>query len=168
MSCAAPRWTAAPLTHPCDRGAQRFVSDGRDRVLFGFEIPAGWFVGLPAFLILILAPVQLTLLPWIQRRVGTPRLAAWGLVAVALAFAVLVPPAIWSTGQRVSMAWLIACLTLLVVGELLVAPLGLSMILRLTPPRFVGVVVSAWYVSGAVGYWLAGEMGAVWLRWANR
>jgi dipeptide/tripeptide permease len=46
-----------------------------------------------------------------------------------------------SGGHRVSMAWLIACMTLLVVGELLVAPLGLSMMLRLTPPRFVGVVV---------------------------
>lgn len=142
-----------------------WAQDRTDRVLFGFEIPAAWFVGLPAILVLILAPVQLAVLPWIQRRVNTKRLVEWGLVAVALAFAVLAPPVIWSAGHRVSMAWLIACMTLLVIGELLVAPLGLSMILRLAPPRFVGVVVGAWYVSGALGYWLAGEIGAMWVRW---
>ena len=94
----------------------------------------------------------------------TPHLIAWGLVSVVLAFAVLIPPAVLSPGQRVSMAWLIACMTLLVIGELLIAPLGLSLLLRLAPPRFVGVVVGVWYVAGALGCWLAGEIGALWVR----
>jgi POT family proton-dependent oligopeptide transporter len=141
-----------------------WAQDRTDRVLLGFEIPAAWFVGLPALLVLILAPVQLALLPWLQRRVDTLRLVACGLVAVVLAFVVLLPPMLWSGGHRVSMAWLIACMTLLVAGELLVAPLGLSMMLRLTPPRFVGVVVGAWYVSKALGFWLAGELGALVVR----
>jgi len=145
-----------------------WAQDRTDRSLLGFEIPAAWFVGLPAFLVLVLAPVQLMLLPRIQRRMDTRRLIVWGLVALALAFAVLVPPSLWSAGHRVSMAWLLASMVLLVVGELLVAPLGLSMLLRLTPPRLVGVVVGAWYGSGALGYWMAGEMGSVWLRWAVR
>lgn len=144
-----------------------WAQDRTDRVLFGFEIPAAWFVGLPAFLVLILAPLQLALLPRIQRRIDTPRLIAAGLVAVALAFVVLIPPAIFSDGHRVSMGWLIGCMTLLVVGELLVAPLGLSLLVRLAPPRFVGVVVGAWYVSGALGFWLAGELGAIWFKWVT-
>jgi POT family proton-dependent oligopeptide transporter len=141
-----------------------WAQDRTDRMLLGFELPAAWFVGLPALLVLLLAPAQLALLPWIQHRVSTPRLIAWGLVAVVLAFAVLIPPALLSNGHRVSMLWLIACMTLLVIGELLVAPLGLSLLLRLAPPRFVGVVVGVWYVAGALGCWLAGEIGAVWMR----
>ena len=141
-----------------------WAQDRTDRVLLGFEIPAAWFVGLPALLVLILAPVQLALLPWLQRQVDTRRLVAWGLVAVVLAFVVLLPPMLWSGGHRVSMAWLITCMTLLVAGELLVAPLGLSMMLRLTPPRFIGVVAGAWYVSKALGFWLAGELGALVVR----
>jgi POT family proton-dependent oligopeptide transporter len=141
-----------------------WAQDRTDRMLLGFELPAAWFVGLPALLVLLLAPAQLALLPRIQHRVSTPRLIAWGLVAVVLAFAVLIPPALLSNGHRVSMLWLIACMTLLVIGELLVAPLGLSLLLRLAPPRFVGVVVGAWYVAGALGCWLAGEIGAVWMR----
>ena len=143
-----------------------WAQDRTDRVLLGFEIPASWFVGLPAFLVLVLAPVQLAVLPKIQRRVSTRRLIAWGLVAVVLAFAVLIPPAMLSPGHRVSMAWLVASMTLLVIGELLVAPLGLSMILRLAPAGYAGVVVGAWYVAGALGFWLAGEIGAMWVRCA--
>jgi POT family proton-dependent oligopeptide transporter len=141
-----------------------WAQDRTDRRLLCFELPAAWFVGLPALLVLLLAPAQLALLPRIQRRISTPRLIAWGLVAVALAFAVLIPPALLSPNHRVSMLWLIACMTLLVIGELLVAPLGLSLLLRLAPPRFVGVVVGVWYVAGALGCWLAGEIGAVWMR----
>ena len=50
---------------------------------------------------------------------------------------------------------------MIVIRELPVAPLGLSLLLRLAPPRFVGVVVGVWYVAGALGCWLAGEIGAV-------
>lgn len=141
-----------------------WAQDRTDRVLLRFEIPASWFVGLPAFLVLVLAPVQLAVLPKIQHRVSTQRLVGWGLVAVGLAFTVLIPPALWGDGHRVSMAWLVASMTLLVIGELLVAPLGLSMILRLAPARYAGVVVGAWYVAGALGFWLAGEIGAGWVR----
>ena len=65
------------------------------------------------------------------------------------------------------MSWLIACLTLLVVGELLIGRLGLALILRMAPARFVGVVVGGWYDSGALGYWLAGEIGALWIKWSQ-
>ena len=107
---------------------------------------------------------QLAFLPRIQRQVSTPRLIALGLVSVVLAFAVLIPPAVLSPGQRVSMAWLIVCMTLLVIGELLVAPLGLSLLLRLAPPRFVGAMVGVMtnrstlrMFSRNVNTWLAGN-----------
>ena len=144
-----------------------WAQDRTERSILGFEIPASWFVGLPAFLVLLLAPAQLAVLPRIQRSFSTPRLVAYGVAAVGLAFAVLIPPALWSDNHHVSMLWLIACMTLLTVGELLVAPLGLSMILRLTPPRFIGVVFGTWYVAGALGYWLSGEIGAGWMRLAG-
>ncbi len=86
------------------------------------------------------------------------------LIFLVLAFAVLIPPALLSPSHRVSMLWLLSCMTLLVVGELLIGPLGLSLLVRLAPPRFVGVVMGIWYVAGAVGCWLAGEVGALWMK----
>jgi POT family proton-dependent oligopeptide transporter len=141
-----------------------WAQDRTDRLLFGFEIPASWFVGLPSFLVLLLAPAQLALLPRLRHRWKTPHLIALGLVAAVLAFAVLIPPALLSNGHRVSMLWLIACMTLLVIGELLIAPLGLSLLVRLAPPRFVGVMMGIWYVAGSIGCWLAGEVGALWMK----
>ena len=141
-----------------------WAQDQTNRALLGVEIPAAWFVGLPAVLVLLLAPVQLGLLPSLQRRINTPRLVALGLLSVSAAFVVLLPPVISESAQRVSMGWLVACLTLLSAGELLVAPLGLSLLLRLAPPRLVGAVVGAWYVTRALGFWLAGELGALWMR----
>ena len=137
-----------------------------DRTLLGFTMPPSWFAGIPALLVLILAPVQLGLLPWLQRGLGVRRLVAVGLVATSLAFLVLLPAVVWSKTQLVSMGWLVACHTLLVIGETLVGPLGLAQVLRLAPPRFVGAVMGVWFISGAVGYWLAGEIGALWVRWS--
>lgn len=136
-----------------------WAQDRTDRVLFHFTIPASWFVGLPGLLVLVLAPVQLAVLPKLRARVRTHWLVGCGLALVCLAFAVLIPPMVWSGGHRVSMVWLFANLFLLTVGELLVAPLGLSMLLQVTPPRHVGIVISIWYVASALGYWLAGEVG---------
>lgn len=143
-----------------------WAQDKTDRILLGFEVPASWFIGLLAVLVLGLAPVQLALLARLSRRLGTQLLVASGLLAVALAYVVLFPAVLGSAETRVSMGWLVGCLTLLVVGELLVAPLGLSLLLRLAPARWLGVVVGAWYVSGALGFWLAGELAALWVRWS--
>lgn len=141
-----------------------WAQDRTDRMLLGFEVPAAWFVALPALLVLVLGPVQLALLPWLQRRIGTHKLVAVGLLSAALAFVVLLLASATSTAQQVSMLWLVGAMTLLVVGELLVAPLGIALILRLTPPQHCGMVVGIWYLSGAIGFWLAGEIGA----WASR
>jgi POT family proton-dependent oligopeptide transporter len=143
-----------------------WAHDRTDRVLLGFEVPATWFVALPALLVLLLGPAQLAFLEPLQRRIGTYRLVAAGLISVALAFVVMIPATLAGDARRVSMTWLVACLTLMVLGELLVAPLGISVLLRLAPPRFVGVLVGGWYLSVALGYWLAGEVAALWACWS--
>ncbi len=137
-----------------------------ERTLLGFTVPPSWFVGLPALLVLVIAPAQLALLPGLQRRFGVFRLIAVGLLATSLAFLVLFPAVLWSKTQLVSMGWLVACHTLLVIGETLVGPLGLAQVLRLASPRLVGAVIGVWFISGAVGYCLAGEIGALWVRWS--
>ena len=144
-----------------------WAQDKTDRVIFGFEIPAAWFAGLPAVLVLMLAPIQLALLSRLQQRIGTQRLIAWGLLAVALAYITFSPAVFGSDTRRASMGWLVGCLMLIVVGELLIGPLGLSLLLRLTPRRCIGVVVGVWYVANSLGFWLAGAPGLVHDRWSH-
>jgi MFS family permease len=60
---------------------------------------------------------------------------------------------------------LVCCLALLTLGEILIAPLCLSLLARLAPPQHLSLFMGAWYLALAVGAWLAGEVGALWLRW---
>ncbi len=140
--------------------------DRIDRVVLGFEIPIAWFLAFPALLVLVLAPVQLALLPRLKSCIGTKRLVALGLIAASLCFAVLLPTTL--RPGRVSMLWLAASLSLFVLAELLVAPLGLALLQRSAPPRFIGLVTGLWYGAGALGYLAAGEIGALWSSWQTR
>ncbi|MBL8633984.1 MAG: hypothetical protein JNM40_12245 [Myxococcales bacterium] len=137
-----------------------------DRTLSGSTIPLPWFVALPSLLVLLIAPVQIVLLPRLQSRLGIYPLVASGLVATSLAFAVLIPADRLCHTHQVGTGWLLACHLLLVVGETLVAPLGLALVLKLAPPRLLGVVMGVWFVSCAAGYWLAGEVGALWFSFS--
>jgi len=140
--------------------------DRIDRVVLGFEVPIAWFLAFPAILVLLIAPIQLALLPRLKRSIGTNRLIALGLVAAALCFTVLLPTTLWT--QRVSMAWLAASLSFFVLAELLIAPLGLALLIRSTPSRFVGVATGLWYGAGAFGYFVSGEIGALWSSWSTQ
>jgi len=142
-----------------------WAKDRIDRVLLGFEVPISWFVAFPAVLVILLAPVQLALLPKLKQSISLGNLVAIGLLASALSFAVLLPTTLWNS--RVSMAWLAASLTFFVGAELLITPLGLSLLLRNAPARFLGVVTGLWFGAGALGYLIGGEIGALWTRWSS-
>ena len=143
-----------------------WAKDRIDPVLVGFSVPIAWFLAFPAVLVLLLSPIQLALLPSLKDRFGLCRLIAMGLLAAAASFVVLLPTTLWSS--RVSMAWLASSLFCFVIAELLIAPLGLSLLLRCIPKRFVGAVTGLWYGAGALGYYVGGEIGALWSRWQTQ
>ena len=143
-----------------------WANDRIDAVIVGFAIPTAWFLAFPAVLVLIFAPVQLAVLPNLKSRFGLCRLVAMGLLAAAVSFAVLLPTTQWS--GRVSLAWLAMSMCSFVIAELLIAPLGLSLLLRCIPKRFVGAVTGLWYSAGAFGYYVGGEIGALWSRWPTQ
>jgi POT family proton-dependent oligopeptide transporter len=54
------------------------------------------------------------------------------------------------------------CLAYLVItlGELCLSPIGLSMITKLSPKRFVGMMMGSWFLASAYGQYGAGIIGA--------
>ena len=67
-------------------------------------------------------------------------------------------------GSLAGLGWLLACLSLLSVGELLVGALGPSFVLRIAPATRGGRWLGVWYGATAVGFWLAGQVGGLWDR----
>lgn len=110
-----------------------------------------------------MSPVQLVLLPKLKRAIRTSRLVAVGLVFGALCFAVLLPTT--QAMERTSITWPLLSLVCFVIAEMLIAPLGLALLHRSTPKRFLGLITGIWYGAGALGYFVGGAVGALWFTW---
>jgi POT family proton-dependent oligopeptide transporter len=76
---------------------------------------------------------------------------------------VLAATASGAAGARVSALWVVAYFFLLTLGELLVLPVGLTLIESLAPVRFAAMAMGGWYIAKFLGSLLAGFMGAYWL-----
>jgi POT family proton-dependent oligopeptide transporter len=137
-----------------------FAERYTDRLVGGFEIPAGWFQSLNAVFIVALAPVFAG--AWVAlaargREPSTPAKFAIGLVTLGVGFAVLIPAAGFvAGGDRVLPTWLVTTYLLHTVGELTLSPVGLSVTTKLAPRRYVGQMMGIWFLTSALGNLLAG------------
>jgi POT family proton-dependent oligopeptide transporter len=137
-----------------------FAFDLTDRVVGGWEMPAGWLQNVNPGFIIIFAPVFGALWVWLAKRNANPSIPmkfALGIIALAGGFFVLA----WgaqnaSTQNKVSMAWLVVTYFFHTVGELMVSPVGLSSVTKLAPRDRVGQMMGIWFVGAALGNLFAG------------
>jgi POT family proton-dependent oligopeptide transporter len=138
-----------------------FAERNTDRHLtFGLIFPATWFQFVQPIFVVALSPVFAWLWLALGRRKKeppSPGKFAIGLVFAGLAFALLVPPAqVASGGAQVAIWWLIGTYLLQTLGELSLSPVGLSAMSKLAPDRAAGFMMGIWFLSIAIGNWLAG------------
>ena len=80
-----------------------------------------------------------------------------GLIMLGLGFAVMIVAAqLVVRGDTVLPTWLIFTYLLHTMGELALSPVGLSAVTRLSPRRYVGQMMGAWFLSASLGSILAG------------
>lgn len=140
-----------------------FAQHRTETVLFGFDFPASWLQSVNAIFIILLAPVFAWL--WVtmgRREPSSPAKFALGLVFLGIGFVVLGVGAVRSeAGEMVSPTWLIASYFFHTVGELCLSPVGLSAMTKLAPARVAGMMMGAWFLSNAVGNYMAGRLAGV-------
>ena len=73
----------------------------------------------------------------------------------------------WSNHGRVSPLWLISSYTLISIAELCVSPLGFSLVSKLSPPKFAGLLMGLWMAAIALGNLATGFLGILWERWSH-
>ena len=139
--------------------------------LLGHTIPTGpgHFAALHGLLVLAMLPMFLALH---GRRTGcapsATSLMIWGYVATAGAFALMALAGLLGGDLgRVSGAWLVGCYLLLSLAEVLLAPLGVSLLTRLAPKHKAAQAVGLWFAGSALGNGLAGALGLCWDRWPH-
>ncbi len=131
----------------------------------GPEIPASWFQNINPIAILIFAPIFSVM--WLKLdKMGfnprTPIKFAIGLFLGALAFFVMTQASnLAASGVKVSPLWLVAVYVILTLGELMLSPIGLSMITKLAPRKLISVVMGLWMASFAAGNYMAGMLESI-------
>jgi hypothetical protein len=97
------------------------------------------------------------------REVGTAHKIFYGLV-LTLASMLLMAVAGWLSdggSVKVSPLWLIGGYAVMTLGELCLSPMGLSLVTKLSPKRYVGLMMGGWFCATAFGNKLSGFFGGV-------
>jgi proton-dependent oligopeptide transporter, POT family len=142
-----------------------FAERATNRYIMGWEFPAGWFQVVQPIFVVCLAPVFAWLWMALNRRKLEPPSPAkfvLGLLFAGLAFAILVPAASTAEhGRQVGVWWLTGTYFLQTLGELCLSPIGLSATTKLAPDRAAGFMMGIWFLSTAIGNWLAGKAASL-------
>ncbi len=67
---------------------------------------------------------------------------------------------------RVSPIWLISAYGILTAGELMLSPMGLSLVSKVAPQRWRGLLMGGWFVATAIGNKLT-AIGVFWDDWLH-
>ena len=139
--------------------------------LFGLttiQVRSSFFQSINPLFVLILAPAFSYLWRKLGRREPSiPAKFGWGLMLQGIAFAVIaVGASVYiSGGKPVSMMWLVMLYFFCTTGELCLSPIGLSMVTKLAPAKFMSLLMGVWLMSSFFGNLLAGLLASFYETW---
>jgi POT family proton-dependent oligopeptide transporter len=139
-----------------------------DRDLGGWVFPVGWFQSVNPAAIVLLAPIVAWIWGALARKnvePSIPRKFGLGLLGNALGFLLLMyalknlvfTAGAGETAKQMIPFWpLVMVYVLQTVGELCLSPIGLSMVTKLAPIKYVGLAMGGWFLSTSIGNNLSG------------
>jgi len=125
----------------------------------GKSFPAPFLQSLTPLFVIFLTPLFSML--WValkDRQPSSPAKFNLGLLLIGTAYLLMIPAAIFTAQGRVSFWWLVGLYFLEVCGEMCLSPVGLSMVTRLAPVRFVGLMMGGWFLATSFGNKFAGYL----------
>jgi POT family proton-dependent oligopeptide transporter len=142
-----------------------FAQEQTEREILGWTMPASLFQIFNAAFIVIFAPVFVAIWTMLGKRgkePASPVKQSIGLAFLALGYLFIargvhgVEP--WT---KVSMIWLTGLYLIHTIGELCLSPIGLSMVVKLSPARMVSLLMGVWFLSTASANYLAGTLSGL-------
>ncbi|MBV9496188.1 MAG: peptide MFS transporter, partial [Acidobacteria bacterium] len=136
-----------------------FAERYTDLHMFGLDVPASTLQAIQPMFVILLSPVFAFI--WMglgKREPSSPAKFSYGLFLVGLGMLLLVPAARMAQTMNVKVSpwWLVGVYFLHTMGELCLSPIGLSLVTKLAPQRYVGSMMGVWFVSLSVGNKAAG------------
>ena len=121
-----------------------------DLTLGNFEIPAAWFQSLNPLFIIVCAPLFALL--WTKlgdKGPKTPKKFALSLFFSGASFLIMIVAIVVSGDNLVNPFWVVGSFFLVVIGELLLSPVGLSATTKLAPAAFAGQTMALWFLASS-------------------
>lgn len=142
-----------------------FADEQTNRHIFGLVMPASYFQSFNPVFVVLFAPVLSMLWTKLGQKnlePASPIKQSMGLFLLALGYLVIalgvkdVAP-----GVKVSILWLTSLYFIHSMGELMLSPIGLSMVNKLAPMRFASLLMGVWYMSNAAANKFAGMLSGL-------
>ncbi len=131
----------------------------------GMHISAEFTEAFNPFFILALSPLTSLLWPWLAKRNMNPSYPMkFALGALFMGFGMLLQAfgiKFFSHNGISSAYWLFFSYGLQTIGELVLSPIGLAMITRLTPRKYVGMMMGVWFLALAAANLISGELATL-------
>ncbi len=142
-----------------------FADKQTDRHLGSFEIPATWFQSINPLLIFLLAPFFSML--WTannKSRFPLPDVAKQGLGMIVLGLGFVVMFIAQNRANQlgpVGPQWLFWVYALHTIGELMLSPVGLSLVSRAAPHRIAALLMGVWFIANGIANYFAGALEGI-------
>lgn len=123
--------------------------------------------------VILLTPLVVAFFTWLRRKNREPSTAtkiAFGLFISALSALVMVGAVYASNngGEKASVLWLITSYGVITIGELLLSPMGLSLVSKLSPVRITSLMMGGWFLATSIGNKLSGVLSTMWDNYTHK
>lgn len=131
------------------------------------------FQSINPFFVITLTPLIIAVFAFMRKRGKEPTTAskiALGLLISTLSTLVMVAAVYYSGNgaDKASAWWLVSAYGVVTIGELLLSPMGLSMVSKLSPVRLTALMMGGWYLSTSIGNKLSGVLAKNWDKFDNK
>jgi len=139
-----------------------FTLNQVDRHFLSWEIPATSFQGIGPFILIICAPLVAKV--WLNLGVKnkdphTPFKFFVALLLAAIGLIILsISTNYAASNGLVSLWWIVAVIFIHTLGDIIMAPVALSMVGKLAPPKLSGTFMGIFFISISYGYYVAGAL----------
>ena len=126
------------------------------------------FQSINPLFIIIFTPMIVFIFSYLRKRRREPSTASKfglalfisGLSALVMVFAIMSVNSVYL--QKTSPYWLWGTYAVFTVSELLLSPIGLSLVSKLAPARLTALLMGGWFLSTSIGGKIAGVMTSFW------
>ncbi|MDI1355932.1 MAG: oligopeptide:H+ symporter [bacterium] len=148
---------------------EKLPLEGQSLNLVNTEI----FQSINPFFVVILTPLLIAFFAFRRKRNKEPTTAtkiAYGLLISGLSTLVMIIAVYYTHNgeQKASALWLMASYGVITVGELLLSPMGLSMVSKLAPVRLTALMMGGWQLATSMGNKLSGVLSKNWDKFDNK